>query len=447
MALPLAEAIALPPEKAIAWFRAKGYAISWNWQETLQEANARAFTVAKVTNVDLLKTIRQALDQALAEGKSERWFQQTLTPVLQKAGWWGSFKTDRADGGEQTVRLGSPQRLRLIYRQNLQSAYMAGRWQEQARLALSRPYLQYVAVMDARTRPSHAALNGKVYRFDDPIWQTHYPPNGWGCRCRVRQLSEFALKKRGLTVSSSEGQLVKKMVTAGTDYETGLVTRTEITGVRLRGLDGRPIEFWTDPGFSFNAGQSAFVPELDRYPLDTARQFVKGVVTGPEFERWESLWRRAVGQEVGQASAAEARTAVTALTGESPAAIELRQQLGLKTRAPRQSYPVAVLGEADQALLGSTTRTVEFSTDSLIEHIAAHPEIGLADYQRVQEMIDEGEVYQQGDQRFVILSTKGRTYRAAIKVDKARQRLFLTSLHIVNESTAKAVRSKLVRVR
>lgn len=446
MPLDLAEAISLPPEEAIRWFRAKGYVISWNWQDTLAEANARAFTVAKVAELDVLTAIRQTLDQAIAEGKTERWFQNTLTPVLQKAGWWGVDTDPRDATGQTRIQLGSPRRLSLIYRQNMQAAYMAGRWQEQLRLREARPYLQYVAVLDARTRDSHRALNGRVYRFDDPIWRTHYPPNGWGCRCRVRQLSEFALRRRGLTVSSSEGELSTKTVAAGRDAYTGEITRTEVTGVRVLGRDGRPETFFTDPGFSYNLGPSAFMPDLDRYAPDIAKQYVQGVVTGPEFERWFSIWQRAVAADTAGLSNAGARAALRDQRVR-PGQDAAKDALGFEGSVPELAYPVAVLRAEDMAALQTRSRTVQLSTTSLKEHLAAHPEIGLADYQLLQKMVDQGEVYAQDDRRIILLSEQGKLYRASLKVDEARRGVYLLSLIRTNKEIADAQVRSLPRVR
>lgn len=47
--IDLAYAARLPPKEAVAYFRAKGYNITWNWYEQLADAHARAFTVAKAT--------------------------------------------------------------------------------------------------------------------------------------------------------------------------------------------------------------------------------------------------------------------------------------------------------------------------------------------------------------------------------------------------------------
>ena len=75
----------------------------------------------------------------------------------------------------------------------------------------TRPLWEYVAKVDALSRPSHAALDGKVWRADDPIWQTIYPPNGRGCRCMVRALTEEGAAERGIQVNT-ESKMERKEV-------------------------------------------------------------------------------------------------------------------------------------------------------------------------------------------------------------------------------------------
>ena len=38
---------------------------------------------------------------------------------------------------------------------------------------------------------------GTLLPVDDPWWQTHYPPNGWGCKCWVRQVSRREAERLG----------------------------------------------------------------------------------------------------------------------------------------------------------------------------------------------------------------------------------------------------------
>jgi len=76
----------------------------------------------------------------------------------------------------------------VIYRTNLSASYAAGRYAQLTDPALlkSRPYWKYIhndTVL--HPRPLHQSWNGLVLRYDDPFWQSHFPPNGWGCRCRV----------------------------------------------------------------------------------------------------------------------------------------------------------------------------------------------------------------------------------------------------------------------
>jgi hypothetical protein len=37
-----------------------------------------------------------------------------------------------------------------------------------------------------------------IVRADDPWWDVHYPPNGWGCSCYVRALSQGDIDRHGL---------------------------------------------------------------------------------------------------------------------------------------------------------------------------------------------------------------------------------------------------------
>lgn len=223
--------IALQPEKAIKYLKDKGYEFSWDWEEIWQDAHTKSFTVAKVMRKDILDDIREIVEKSMQEGLTFQQFKQELEPKLKNKGWWGviSGKPDDVrkelikrklitnknlipDGDESIkIQLGSPWRLKTIYRTNIQTAYMAGRYKEQMNNVKNRPYFEYVAVMDRRTRPSHAQLNGRIFRYDDEFWNDFYPPNGWGCRCRVRPLSEDNIKDRKLGVDSSKGHLSQEM--------------------------------------------------------------------------------------------------------------------------------------------------------------------------------------------------------------------------------------------
>lgn len=259
----LAYCMSLPPTKAIEYLKNKGYAITWDWEELWQDAQAQAFTVAKATRLDILQDIREAVEKALAEGKTFAWFKKELTSVLQAKGWWGKQEhVDEETGEVSLVQLGSPWRLQTIFRTNLQTAYMAGRWQAQIENVDDRPYWRYVAILDGRTRPSHRAMNGKVLRYDDPFWQSFYPPNGWGCRCRVTTLSADDIAARGVQVETSEGKLgtAMKTVSVKTGEEREVAT--------FRAVDpatGKTVTVSPDVGWSYNPGAAAWAPDLGRY--------------------------------------------------------------------------------------------------------------------------------------------------------------------------------------
>lgn len=51
------------------------------------------------------------------------------------------------------------------------------------------PFLKYVTAHDERVRHSHAEFDGVVRPVGDAFWNTHVPPNGFNCRCRLVQLN------------------------------------------------------------------------------------------------------------------------------------------------------------------------------------------------------------------------------------------------------------------
>lgn len=240
------------PEEIVNWFTSKGYTLSWNWKDTWQEAHTKSFTVAKVMKLDILQDIRNSYLKSLKDGESFRDFQFRLAPKLKTVGWWGKVAAKDVPGYEnlsaddkalidpdEIVQLGSPHRLRKIFSTNNNVAYNSGRWKSQIENAEFRPYLQYVQIQRANKREEHSQWHLLVFRYDDPIWNRIYPPNGFECGCRVRALSKAEIKQRGLTVSK------------GKDY-----------------ADTSP-----DEGWNYNPGQSAFKPDENKYDKDLLDAF------------------------------------------------------------------------------------------------------------------------------------------------------------------------------
>ena len=172
-------------EEQIAFFRAKLNLPSARWDDILQAAHDRAFIVAGAQNADLLNDLRAAVDRSLAGGSIGQ-FRKDFAAAVAKHGWTGWT-------GEGT-QAGEAWRTRVIFQTNMASSYAAGRWQQLNNPELLKvcKFWRYVHSDNVMTaRPQHKAWgdSGLTLRFDHPFWQTHFPPNGWGCMCRVVAVS------------------------------------------------------------------------------------------------------------------------------------------------------------------------------------------------------------------------------------------------------------------
>jgi SPP1 gp7 family putative phage head morphogenesis protein len=77
-----------------------------------------------------------------------------------------------------------------VFRTNIQSAYNASIFKKSSENKDKRPYLQYDAINDSRTRPSHLALDGIIRTINSSFWKECLPPNGFNCRCTVKSMTQ-----------------------------------------------------------------------------------------------------------------------------------------------------------------------------------------------------------------------------------------------------------------
>lgn len=189
-----------PPPEVTRFFRNKGVRDSFSFEDIEPEEHAVAFAVAKASKADVLDDIRDAVQKAIDKGQTLDQFRKELTPVLQAKGWWGrKLMGDPATGEVEVVRLGSPRRLRTIYNANLRSARAAGQWERIERTKKVLPYLEYRLGPSEEHRPAHEAKAGLILPVDDPFWDAWMPPNGWGCKCWVRQITRAEAERRGVS--------------------------------------------------------------------------------------------------------------------------------------------------------------------------------------------------------------------------------------------------------
>ncbi|GAL29711.1 phage (Mu-like) virion morphogenesis protein [Vibrio variabilis] len=139
--------------------------------------------------MSLLKDLHDALTDAVKDGTTITDFRKAFDKTVQSQGW--SYNGKRG------------WRTRVIFNNNLTSAYSAGRWQQFERMKTKRPYLTYMTVGDDRVRDEHGQWRYLTLPIDDAFWDTHMPPNDFGCRCYVLNKSQKDIERENLTVQSS----------------------------------------------------------------------------------------------------------------------------------------------------------------------------------------------------------------------------------------------------
>jgi hypothetical protein len=375
-----------PPPEASRFLRNKGLIPSFSWQDVEPEEHAVAFTVAKAMQIDVLETIREEVQRALDDGLPLAEFRRTLRPRLEKHGWWGvKAMVDPETGEAKEVRLGTPRRLRTIYNANIRSARAAGQWERIERAARAFPYLEYRLGPSERHRPHHAIKEGLIIPVDDPFWDEWMPPNGWGCKCWVRQVSKAEAERRGID-------------------RAPLLPKRRVLNKRTGEM--REVPVGIDPGWERNPGklrlqaiEAVLAEKIEALPEAAARAAVLDIATS---------WR-----------------AERVLLGRAPGAV-----------------PVAVLPGAVAAAIESGTTVVQMTSSYGDKFNLRNRSVTTDTLMIMDDALRTGILILEetdGGSTLHVLSRGDAAWQFALKLVRAQRQVWIKTMHRSRPSRAKAV--------
>lgn len=374
------------PKEVVDYFDRRPSRPTFRWDEIAPREHALNFTVARTAGFEVLGDIRSSMRTAVVEHGSWERFRDELVPVLKAKGWWGERRvTDPRTGEIAKVQLGSIRRLELIYDANIRSAQAAGDWVRIQRVKDVLPYLEYMTSTSERKRPLHLSWVGTTLPVDDSWWSTHYPPNGWRCKCRVRSRAEPRdgasttrppLDPRPWTNrSTGETRLVPAGIDPGWDSNPGL-TREQMAGRRL-------------------------VDKLDGMGSEARREAVRRMRADP----------------------------VMTYVTENGAGFDYQRRLDPEQAGTgRLRWPVAVIEPQLASRLGTTSRVATLSVADAAKIQAQHPEVSNEFWPRLQDILDDPDAIVDGAKVALWKRIDGISWRVILKAS-AEGEIFVNSVH------------------
>jgi len=167
-----------PFPEQVAFFRGKlGKLVpTKRWDDIQRSAHDTAFMVAGAEKADLLADLAMAVERIHSEGKGIEAFRADFRAIVQQRGWH--------DWTGSSTPAGRKWRTRVIYQTNMATSYAGARVAQLRERGLKYWVYRHNDSVH-HPRPLHKAWNGITLPADDPWWQTHGTPNGWGCRCYI----------------------------------------------------------------------------------------------------------------------------------------------------------------------------------------------------------------------------------------------------------------------
>lgn len=288
-----------------------------SWKDVWQTEHDRAFMVAGAQKAELLADLAAAVDKAITKGTSLEEFRRDFAKAVEDHNWHGWT-------GETTEK-GRAWRTRVIYRTNLSVSYAAGRYAQLKEAGFT--HWVYLHGNSREPRLQHLGWDGLILPADHPFWETHYPPNGWGCSCHVAG----ARSERGAVRLGGKPEVT---------LDDGWATPLPKTGAP----PGIGKGWGYAPGASASELISTVARKLDALPPQISKDLVQSAIKEQIFANW--------------------------------------------LNKPEGNFPLAMVSATDAEALAAKTRVVQMTPNTAEKQVKVHPEMTSAEYVAVQEIID-----------------------------------------------------------
>jgi hypothetical protein len=384
-----------PFKEQVAFFKQKLNLPTEHYDDILHSQHDRAFIVAGAMKAELLTDLRESVRAAIEDGETLAQFRQRFNSIVKKNGWTGWA----GEGSE----VGVAWRTKIIYATNLRTSHAAGRWQQMTDpdVMAMRPYWRYRHTTVEHPRMQHKQWDGLILPAKHEWFLTHYAPNGWGCNCRIETLSKRDFQKLGKSAPD-------KAPNDGT-YQT-------------TARDGSIIELPNGVQYGWgHAAGATWHPDLNRYPYQIAKDYVKENMKDGVFERWLKRIDTQVKEEIAKPDYKDLP----------------KEQIIEKLRKldRREEYPIAIIPEKFQKILGLNTQVLLFSEYDAVKQAYSRLDdknFTIDAYQDVQHILeDPNQIVRetlQGNQQMTVWLQRGKhSYIAILQQTKTGKGLFLKS--------------------
>lgn len=367
---PIAAVFRRPFAEQLAAFRLRlgDLVPTSRWDDIRHAQHDRAFMVAGAVKADLLADLALAVDGAVADGTGLEAFRKDFRAIVEKHGWHGWT-------GEGSKR-GEAWRTRVIYRTNMATSYAAGRM---AQLVEGKfAFWVYRHGGSAEPRLQHLGWDGLVLPSDHPFWETHAPPNGWGCSCYVIGARSEAGARRvgGNTNLALPDDWDRRDPKTGAPQGIG------------KGWDYAPGGTVTDTVLTLR-------DKLDLLPERPAIDLIQNWLTSEVFGRWFS--------------------------------------------DPRGALALVRIPASDAKRIGAKRTVADLSEETALKQLRAHPELSILDYAQAQRAVTNAtRVIQDSPTSLIyILEVPGANgYVLVVKATQTGRGLFVTSYRRLSADAA-----------